>query len=202
MITCPWCGTNYVTFQSNCTNCGGPISLPAGETKAARISPPPPSPRPISRRYAWRLLSSDGWAIVAMVFLLLGVIFSLLGVGLTLGVVTAFVGIPFAGIGSLLLGAGLVVGGWRYQEAQQVVEVLRVGQAVEGQIVQVEENPSVQVNGRNPWMISYRFHYNGQDYAGKVTTLNTPGAALQPGQPAYVLYLPQTPARNVLYPHP
>jgi len=35
-----------------------------------------------------------------------------------------------------------------------------------------------------------------------VTTLNTPSAALQPGQPARVLYLPQAPQYNSLYPHP
>jgi len=25
MITCPWCGTNYQTFQSDCPKCGGPM---------------------------------------------------------------------------------------------------------------------------------------------------------------------------------
>ncbi len=28
MITCPWCNTSYLNFQSNCSNCGGPLPLP------------------------------------------------------------------------------------------------------------------------------------------------------------------------------
>jgi hypothetical protein len=210
MITCPWCGTNYETFLSNCRNCGGPISIPSmdgaagpqGVLPPGRLQLPPPPPRPIANRYVWRLLASDGWAIAAFVLLLLGLIFSLVGMGLTAGIVTAFVGIPFTGLGSLLLGAGLIMGGWRYADAQQVVEVLRVGEAVEGQITQVEENLHVRVDMRHPWLIRYQFRRDGQVYAGQVSTLNPPGAALQPGQPAYVLYLPKSPQRNVLYPHP
>jgi hypothetical protein len=133
---------------------------------------------------------------------LLGAVFSVVGVALTLGIVTAFLGIPFAAFGLLSLLGGAAVAVWRYQEAQKSVEVLRAGEAVEGQIAQVEQNPHVRINGRNPWMIRYQFRFNGQAYEGQVSTLNTPGAALQPGQRAYVLYLPQTPGRNVLYPHP
>jgi hypothetical protein len=73
---------------------------------------------------------------------------------------------------------------------------------VEGQISQVEQNFQVRVNMRNPWVIWYQFHLGGQSYEGHVSTFNTPGPSLQPGQPAYVLYLPQSPERNVLYPHP
>jgi len=163
---------------------------------------PPAPPRPISNRYAWRLLGSDGWAIAALVFVLLGAIFTLVGVALTLGVVTAFVGIPLAVLGLLFLGGGATLAFWRYQEAQKVVGVLRVGEVVEGQITQVEENLHVLVNGRNPWVIRYEYRLGGQTYKGQVNTLNPPGAALQPGQRAYILYLPQQPERNVLYPHP
>ena len=163
---------------------------------------PPPAPRAIAASYAWRLLLTDGWAIAAFVFGLLGAIFTLLGVALTLGIVTAFVGIPFVGLGLLFLGAGAAVVVWRYQEAQKIVEVLRAGAAVEGQIVQVEENRYVQVNQRYPWVIRYAFRVDGQAYEGQVSTFNVPGARLQPGRRACVLYLPQAPGQNILYPHP
>ena len=210
MITCPWCGTNFETFQPNCQNCGGPMPAPAeSETQRTEISlpqgspiMPPPPPRPIADRYVWKLLLSDDWAIAALVFLLLGVIFTSVGVPLTLGIITAFIGIPFALLGLLFLAGGIAVAVWRYQEAQKVVGVLRVGEAVEGQITQVEENFHVQVNGRNPWVIRYEFAHDGNKYEGEVGTLNSPGPALQPGRKAYVLYLPQEPERNVIYPHP
>ena len=181
------------------------MAIPGGQSaESAAESPqvPPPPPRPISDRYVWRLLASDGRAIAALVFGSLGAVFTLVGVGLTLGVITAFVGIPFAVLGLVFLAVGAVLAVARYKEAQKSVEVLRTGQAVEGQILQVEQNFQVRVNMRNPWVIWYQFQLGGQSYEGQVSTFNTPGPALQPGQPTYVLYLPQAPERNVLYPHP
>ncbi|MGB8646423.1 MAG: DUF3592 domain-containing protein [Anaerolineae bacterium] len=205
MLTCPWCGTNYATFQSNCKNCGGPLPLPAEKvpSESDEILPSPPlAPRPISDSYAWRLLSADGAAITGFVFLLLGLVFTLVGTGLTLGRVTAFVGIPFAIIGPLFLIVGLALGFWRYGQARQVIQVLREGQATEGQIIGVQENYSVRVNNRHPWLIRYQFQMSGRTFEGRVTTLNTPGAGLQAGKKAFVLYLPNAPEHNVLYPHP
>jgi hypothetical protein len=150
----------------------------------------------------WRLLLSDGWAIASFVLGLVGFIFTSVGGGLTIGIVTAFVGIPFTLLGILLFGAGAAVAILRYQEAQKILMVLRVGEPVEGQIAQVDENLGVEINGRHPWVIGYQFRVDGQTYAGQVSTLNPPGPALQPGQPACVLYLPQIPRLNVLYPHP
>lgn len=205
MITCPWCGTSYAAFQSNCRNCGGPLQAPAEGSPAGlpeRPSAPPPPPRLIADSYAWRLLAADGWAITAGIFALLGAIFTFVGAALTIGIITAFVGIPFAGLGITFLGLGAAGLGWRYQEAQKVVTCLRLGEAVDGQIVSVDENYSVRVNGRHPWTITYQFLAGGRDYQGKVTTLNQPGPGLQPGRPACVLYLPNTPECNALYPHP
>jgi hypothetical protein len=205
MVTCPWCGTNYETFQSNCRNCGGPLPVPKEIIPADQgeetIMPPPP-PRPIGQNYTWRLLSSDGWAFTALVFLILGVVFTPLGIILTIAIVTIFVGLPFAALGLLFLAAGAAVGYWRYREMQAVVDVLRVGDAAVGQILSVDQNYSVRVNGRNPWSIHYQFLHNGQSYEGQVSTLNSPGANLQAGKEACILYLPQAPARNTLYPHP
>jgi hypothetical protein len=147
-------------------------------------------------------LSTDGWSIAALVFGLLGVIFSLVGVGLTIGIITAFVGLPLLLLGVTFLGASGGVFVWRYQETQKIVNVLREGEATRGQIVEVEENYSVNVNGRHPWIIRYQFQVNGQNQEGEVTTLNQPGQQLQVGKSVCILYLPIAPKWNSIYPHP
>jgi hypothetical protein len=112
------------------------------------------------------------------------------------------VGIPFLLIGLAFLVSGGFVVGWRYPEAQKVVRVLREGESATGQIVDLQENYSVRVNGRHPWVIRYEYSVNGQTYAGKVTTLNRPDAQLQSGKAVRVLYLAAEPKRSAIYPHP
>jgi hypothetical protein len=206
MIICPWCGTNYLTFQTNCDNCGGPLQAVDEKndpsTQSENLLAPPSIPRPISEKYVWRILSSDGWWIASLVLGFLGFIFSLIGVGLTLGIITAFVGIPFLIIGLVLLGIGGSEFVRRYQNARKVVTVLREGETTLGQIVEIQEDYSVRVNGRNPWRIRYQFQVDGQDYEGTVSTFNQPGQALQAGKTVYVLYLPTAPKWNSIYPHP
>jgi hypothetical protein len=206
MIICPWCGTNYLVFQSNCKNCGGPIPVvdEAGGSSfpAETVLTPPPAPRPISGKYVWRLLSTDGWSIAAFVLGLLGLIFSLVGAGLTIGILTAFVGLPFLILGLAFLGAGGGVFIWRYQDTQKVVDVLRVGEAARGQVVEVQENLSIIVNGRHPWIIRYQFEVGGQSQEGRVTTLNQPGQQLQVGKVVCILFLPTVPKWSSIYPHP
>lgn len=208
MIVCPWCGTNYATFQSNCKNCGGPIQLPAAGAlqneveDAASLLPPPAAPREISNTYAWKLMMTEAASIAGFVFTLIGSIFSMLGLGLTLGFVTIFIGLPFLVIGLTILLVGGALLYWRYREAQKVVDVLRWGEAACGQVTDLQENLTMVVNNRHPWTIAYQFSANGQAYTGKVTTLNIPGRTLQPGRQAYVLYMPGAPQQNALYPHP
>jgi hypothetical protein len=90
----------------------------------------------------------------------------------------------------------------RYQTAMQTVRVLREGQATMGTITSVEQERNVRVNRQFPWTIDYQFNAGGQQHTGRVTTFNPPGEHLQPGRAAYVLYSPQAPERNALYPHP
>jgi len=198
MITCPWCGTTYIAFQSSCQKCGGPL-LPPSEVGAPG-SKPPAAPRPIAESFARRLMWTDGWAIASATFTLLGVIFTVLGLALTIFIVTAFVGIPFMLVGILGLGVGLPILVSRYQKAQKVVAVLRHGESVDGQIVSVEENTMVRVGLQHPRVVKYRFRLGERDYEGSVSTLNR--VALKPGQTTCVLYLPQSPEYNALYPHP
>jgi hypothetical protein len=147
-------------------------------------------------------MATDGLSIAAGVLAMVGFIFGIVGLGLTAGIITAFVGLPFALLGLVLLGGGMVLGYQRYQEKHKIVTVLQSGQTTRGQVLAVDENLSVAINNRHPWTIRYGFVYNGQSWEGTVSTLNTPGPALAPGQPAWVLYMPDSPDQNAIYPHP
>lgn len=205
MITCPYCGTNYASFQTNCSNCGGSLPLPVEkpvEAPEEHIAIPPPAPRELPRNYVWRLLLTDGWGITGFVFTLLGVIFTPLGIGLILAIITAFVGLPFIGMGMMFLlgGAALLV--WRYSEAKKLAGILREGRPVLGKIESVLQNFHVQINGRYPWTIAYRYQVGGQDYRDKTTTLSQPDLSQRPGRGVYVLYQDGTPESSTIYPHP
>jgi membrane protein implicated in regulation of membrane protease activity len=156
MITCPWCGTNYTSFQPNCDNCGGSLPLPAEGIRAPSdqsLAAPPPRPREVPRQAVWHMLFSDAWAVSALIFGLLGLVFAVVGVPLTVSLVAAFVGLPFAGLGLLFLCGGLAVLVWRYRISDRTVELLRDGEAVVGEIVSVVQHYQVRVNGRYPWTV-------------------------------------------------
>lgn len=201
-VTCPYCGTKYLTFQSNCTNCGATLPLPSKADALDTSQPPPLPPRDISNTFVWRLIRQDGWAIAGLVFSILGIVFAPLGFILTIAIITAFVGIPFALLGFAFLIAGAIILSRRYQSARIVVNVLQTGQAVRGLIVGVNQNLSVQINGRSPWNIDYQFRIDGQTITGKVSTLDEPDEQIAKGNPYWVLYLPDAPENNTPYPHP
>ena len=204
MITCPWCGTNYLTFQSNCGNCGGPLPGEGADSApdSRELPVPPAAPRAISSQYVWKLFLSDGIWIVILVFGILGAVFSLVGFGLVLGIVTALIGIIFLIPGVLFLGGAAILFFWRYQKAQKGVRVLREGEVTLGRIREVGENYNVIINGRHPWLIQYDYEVNELSYSGKVTTLNRPGQQLREGNPARILYLAAEPKWSSIYPHP
>ena len=205
MVTCPWCGTSYEEFQPTCSKCGGSLPLPtkkAPETVMKHLRVPPPAPRELPRNYVWRILGTDAPAIVGGILGFIGLIFVLVGVPLILALAAVFVGLPFAMLGFVFLAVGVILLVWRYREAQATVEVLREGEPILGTIERVYQNFKVQVNGRNPWTIAYRFDALGKSREGRVTTLSQPSLSQEPGKPVYVLIEPGNPARNTIYPHP
>jgi hypothetical protein len=207
-ITCPYCGSSYTTFQTNCDNCGATLPAPkeiAAEVRAkapVRALKPPPAPRDVADGYVWRLLLQDGWAMAAIVFIFLGGVFSIIGAGLTAGIITAFVGLPFLFIGLPFLFGGGYFGYQRYKLAQQQLRLLQVGADTEGEITELDMNENVRVNGRNPWTITYRYSVDVTEYEGSLSTLNIPGIALAPGNPITVLYLDENPEISGLFPRP
>ena len=97
-------------------------------------------------------------------------------------------------------GGGILA--WRYEKAQQTIKVLEEGDAVLGQIVEVYQNLAVQINGRNPWTVVYRYAVDRQEYGGKVTTLSQPDLRQEPRKGVYVLYSGAKPEQSTIYPHP
>lgn len=212
MILCPWCGTSTTTFQTPCPRCGGPIPEPAKPAPASPVTLnrakeevvdlPPAPPRAISDSYRWKLMRADPWCQGAFIFVLLGAFFGVLGLVLTVAVVTAFVGIPFLGLGVLFLGGGGYVLYRRDQETTKRLDILRRGEAVIGQVSEARTNTSVEVNGRNPVTIRYRFEAGGREYQGEVTTLNSSEYQFPSGKSTCILYLPEAPEYSSMYPHP
>ncbi len=205
MIQCPWCGTNYTSFQSNCSNCGGALPLPSEteeDSDQPQITIPPLAPREAPRDYLWRILSADPIALTGAIFLLIGVIFGGVGIVLTAAIITIFIGIPFAFIGVLMTAIGLVLILGRYQQAKRLETVYRDGQAILGEISAVHPNLNLRVHGRQPWTIEYHFETSGQEFYGKASSLMKPDLAQQPGKPVYVLFAPEDPAMSILYPIP
>jgi hypothetical protein len=225
MITCPWCGTSYQTFQTSCGKCGGP--LPAEQKQDGRsprsLAAPPPAPRAFHEEYARRLVQEDeeagngtmvaftgGFLLTCMVLLPV-VLSGVIGIRLTdvfdsYGLpVVAFVlfDLLLFAFALYLLVGGISIVRERDKELQKMVDVMRIGQATVGEIVEVRENRKQTQNDRHPWEIYYRYKVNGgQRMHGKIVTQNIPGARYQPGCEVNVLYLPDEPNRSVLYPHP
>jgi len=149
-----------------------------------------------------RILFADVWSSMALVFSLLGLVFGVVGAALTISLIAAFVGVPFLGLGIIFLGAGIAVLVWRYQTAQRIVELLEQGEATLGEVLGVQQNFQIRVNGRYPWTVAYRYEVNGEQYSGQVTTLSRPDLSQQPGGPIYVLHMKDDPAQNTIYPSP
>ncbi len=205
MITCPWCGTHYEAFQSNCDNCGGSLPEPiSNELETAMEMPlsPPLPPRKIPSKVLQRMLFTDAGIITGGIFLLIGAIFFIVGMVLVLAIITLPVGIPFVGLGFIFLVVGGILFFWRYENARQLVSILRDGQAALGEITQVAQNFHLRVNGRYPWVIQYRYKVHGKNHEGKVSTLSQPDLNQQPGKPVYVLYQLTSPDKSTLYPSP
>lgn len=218
MITCPWCNTSYLSFQSNCTNCGGPLPLPqapkpeapgvgAAAPDLVELPEPPPAPRQFADSYIWKLLFVKPqnliFSILAIVFVTTGGPLLLTGVGMAcLGgilIVPLIIGVVFVIISLPMTVGGAWLGKRAYDDAKQTLHLLRHGEKALGEIVSVEPNHNVTVNGRHPYNIGYRFQVNGVPYEGVHSSLNTQAPRLRVGQAAYIIYLPEAPKYNLLY---
>lgn len=161
---------------------------------------PPYAPRKVGFLHLFSRLWGDVWFLVAMIMAIISIVFLFAGVIImvTLPVPTAAVPFLFIDIFMLLFAGAVVI--WRFGLARGKMRVFRDGRAVLGEVLEVAENRSVQVNGRHPWKVRYFFESFGREYEGEYGTLNAAVGELQEGQKVYVLYLQDNPEENLLWP--
>jgi hypothetical protein len=189
MIKCGWCGTNYVNWKSHCDSCGGPLPAPPGLNLG---EPPPPAPRALPRGFAFRQRWSRNIAtIVGVVFALGGVVFCFLI--FTAKPVLVFLPLLFAvgGISMFRLG---------WKNAQCVLNAFRNGTAVEARVAEVRLDTTQSINKVHPWILKYHFPVGGHVHEGSLVSWDTTVGQRVKGQPLWVLYIPDDPDQNTIYP--
>lgn len=197
-LTCPWCKQYWPARpQGNeCANCGGALpALPGME----RAMAPPPGPRHLPEKYTRDLLLwKNVGAVVGSAFAAFGALFGVIGLGLFL--VLLPLGLGFLAFGLLFGGIGWVIRNGSRREGMRQIAALTHGYAAEGQIVTVNEDRSEYINGRHPYRIDYVFQVNGQMVGGSTKGWDVIHSLRRPGEPLWVVYLPNDPSSNSIWP--
>ena len=198
-INCPWCKQRTTETALECRRCGGPLTPPLGDDPG--LSPPLP-PRALPQGYKRRMFFSNSvlslvGGIFLMVGLPIGIIFTILGITLPGMVLFIIIG---GSLGSIftLLGGGMVYFG--IQEVLGKIRPYEHGQAAVGEVIDIYRDHSISMNGRNPWAILYSFKAHGQPYQGKELSWKFNPKTQAVGNKLYVLFMPDDPDQNVIYP--
>lgn len=107
------------------------------------------------------------YAVVGGGLLLGAAVCTARGVGFPLGMILAILGAVFFVIGVCFLAV-------LYFKRRKREALLFSGEAVQAQVVQVEQNPGVQVNGRCPYRVVCRYTEGGVDYLCRSENLDNP----------------------------
>ena len=189
MITCGWCNTHYSTWQNHCDYCGGPMpSLSVRELGEE----PPPAPRKLPKGFAFRTRVTNNIAVIG------GSAFLLIGSMIFSGLLKAK---SFAALFPLFFMIGgffMFRLGWR--QASAVLRAFRRGIAVRGEVYECRIDTTQSMNGDHPWKLTWHFTVEGRQYEGTLTSFDSTLGSRGGGQPLWVLYVPQDPAENTLYP--
>ncbi len=174
--TCAWCDTvNTDAAATNCVNCGGPLPALPGMDPGPE---PPPPPRTLPVKYRRRVMY---WKNVRV---LVGMMFTIVGCWTIL--------FPIIGIPVWIKGRKM---------ALAKLAALERGRGARAQVVDVWRDTSVTINGRNPWAIEYSFETaEGTVVKGKAQAWDASNADRRPGQPLWVVYLPEDPEQNAIWP--
>lgn len=197
-VTCPWCKHHWPAgmVAVECGNCGGALPAPPGPTRAAA---PPAIPRRLPQRYTSELLGSKNvGAIVGTIFAAFGALFALIGVGLCF--VLLPLGLGFFGFGALFGTIGWLLRSASRKSALRQIDALTRGHVAEGQLIGVRQDFSETINGRNPYRIEYVFYVNGQPLGGSTKGWDIVNMLRQPGEPLWVVFLPEDPGTNSIWP--
>lgn len=154
---------------------------------------------------------ASGSGIVALVFSILGVAFLTTGAGVawarlanaTTGWSTTpgephwLIAVIFLSLGAGFAAVGMTLG-WRRLALLRRGEALRQhGRPATGTITSVQQNVSVRVNRRHPWIVQYEYRVGGMQYRGIERTFDVP-AGLQPGSQVGIRYDGEDPRRSAL----
>ena len=155
--------------------------------------PPPPVPRPLPKGFEFRRKwSGNILALVGIIFFLIGsfifLVFLLLGLLIGMPLPLLFM---VGGFAMLLIG--------RRQAARTLNAFVR-GSVAEGKVVSVAQDHSQTLNGVHPWKLTYHFPTGAQLQEGTVVSWDSTITARAPGQPLWVLYVPEDPEQNTAYP--
>jgi hypothetical protein len=156
---------------------------------------------------------ASGSGVVALVFSILGLVFLTVGAGFAFALLangatnrSTTMGEPrwVLGVAFLIIGAGFAaVGmtlGWRRVALLRRGEALRkYGRPTTGMITSVEQNASVRVNRRHPWIVRYDYSVGGMQYHGTESTFDVP-VGLEPGAQVGIRYDGEDPRRSALAP--
>jgi len=163
---------------------------------------PPLPPRKLPKGYKRRMyFTQSALSLVGMIFLLvgapLGIVFTILGI--TLPGMWLFLVIG-GSLGTIftLLGGGMLYFG--IQNVRGKIRTYKHGQATIGEVIDIYRDPSISINGRNPWVILYTFKVHGKYYEGKGLSWNFNPQTQAVGNKIYVLYMQDDPDQNVIYP--
>jgi hypothetical protein len=152
-----------------------------------------------------------GSGIVALVFSILGLAFLTVGAGFafellaneatdrsaTVGEPRWVVGVTFLSIGAGFAAVGMTLG-WRRVASLRRGEALRkYGRPATATIISVEQNVSVRVNRRHPWIVRYDYSVGGTQYNGTESTFDLP-VGLEPGAQIGIRYDGEDPCRSAL----
>jgi Protein of unknown function (DUF3592) len=162
-----------------------PIGMGLGE-------PPPPPVRVLPKRFEFQQRWSRNVATLAG----LGMLFIA-----SLFFLAALKARSFAALVPLffmLIGASLFRMGWR--TASGILRAFRKGVAVEGKVVEVRLDKTQSVNERHPWVMTYQFPVGEELVEGSITSFSSVLATRGGGQPLWVLYVPDDPTQNTIFP--
>ena len=193
---CTFCHLPNPLSAQRCGGCGAPM---AGAALPSLLVEVPPAPRKTN----WKLLWSDGGSSF---MLLWGALFG--GIGGGLGALFMVIGtltllLPMAAIGFFVFlvfgGIGGGVFGLGFYRSRARNQIWKHGVAIEGSVLSVEENFSVRINGRHPWIVRYRFRWPDGDKEAEMSLLDPRLRNVQEGTLLRVLVDPQDPLQSLVY---
>ena len=114
----------------------------------------------------------------------------------------AFVNVrSFGALAPLLF---MIVGAVLFRQGRRtatgVLNAFRRGVAVEGKVASVRLDETQSINQRHPWVFTYQFPVGNELVEGSLTSFNSTLATRSRGQPLWVLYVPDDPGQNTIYP--